>query len=35
MSVDPNLAVTDTTGVEEYIQGLVAFAQAVLPGSTA
>lgn len=34
MSVDPNLPVTDTTGVEEYMQGLVAFAQAVVPGTT-
>jgi hypothetical protein len=34
MSVDPSLPVTDTTGIEEYMQGLVAFAQAVLPGST-
>ena len=34
MSVDPNLPVTDTTGIEEYMQGLVAFAQAVVPGST-
>jgi hypothetical protein len=34
MSVDPSLPVTDTTGIEEYMQGLVAFAQAVVPGST-
>jgi len=34
MSVDPNLPVTDTTGIDEYMQGLVAFAQAVVPGST-
>src|SRR5262249_54382585 len=34
MSVDPNLPVTDTTGVEEYMQGLVAFAQGVVPGTT-
>ncbi len=34
MSVDPNLPVTDTTGIDEYMQGLVAFAQAVVPGTT-
>src|SRR5215472_10048525 len=34
MSVDPNLPATDTTGIEAYMQGLVAFAQAVVPGST-
>jgi hypothetical protein len=34
MSVDPNLPVTDTTGVDAYMQGLVAFAQAVVPGTT-
>ena len=34
MSVDPNLPVTDTTGIDEYMEGLVAFAQAVVPGTT-
>ena len=34
MSVDPDLPATDTTGIEEYMRGLVAFAQAVVPGTT-
>ena len=34
MSVDPNLPRTDTTGIEEYMRGLIAFAQGVVPGTT-
>ena len=33
-SVDPGLPVTDLTGVDDYMQGLVQFAQGVLPGTT-
>jgi hypothetical protein len=33
-SVDPRLPVTDLTGVDEYMDGLVQFGQAVLPGTT-
>lgn len=34
MSVDPDAPRVDTTGVEEYMQGLIQFGQAVLPGTT-
>ena len=33
-SVDPGLPVTDLTGVDDYMEGLVQFAQGVLPGTT-
>jgi hypothetical protein len=33
-SVDPDAPVTDTTGVEDYMQGLQQFGQAVLPGTS-
>jgi hypothetical protein len=33
-SVDPDAPRVDTTGIEDYMQGLVAFGQAVLPGTT-
>jgi hypothetical protein len=33
-SVDPDAPSVDTTGVEEYMQGLVQFGQAVLPGTS-
>ena len=33
-SVDPSTPEVDTTGVEEYMAGLIEFGQAVLPGST-
>ena len=33
-SVDPGMPVTDLTGVDDYMQGLVQFAQGVLPGTT-
>ena len=33
-SVDPHTPSVDTTGVEEYMDGLVQFGQAVLPGTT-
>jgi hypothetical protein len=32
-STNPALPVTDTTGVEDYMSGLVQFAQGVIPGS--
>jgi hypothetical protein len=32
-SVDPDAPKVDTTGVEEYMQGLIQFGQAVLPGT--
>jgi hypothetical protein len=31
-SVDPDAPKVDTTGIEDYMQGLVQFGQAVLPG---
>jgi SnoaL-like protein len=34
MSVDPEAPSVDTTGVEDYMQGLVQFGQAVLPGTS-
>jgi hypothetical protein len=34
MSVDPKLPVTDTTGVDRYMQGPMKFTQAVVPGSS-
>jgi hypothetical protein len=33
-SVDPEAPRVDTTGIEEYMQGLVQFGQAVLPGTS-
>ena len=33
-SVDPEAPTVDTTGVEDYMQGLVQFGQAVLPGTS-
>jgi hypothetical protein len=33
-SVDPNTPQVDTTGVDEYMDGLIQFGQAVLPGTT-
>lgn len=33
-SVDPEAPRVDTTGVEEYMQGLIQFGQAVLPGTS-
>ena len=33
-SVDPEAPRVDTTGIEDYMQGLVQFGQAVLPGTT-
>jgi hypothetical protein len=33
-SVDPNTPQVDTTGAEEYMNGLIEFGQAVLPGTT-
>jgi len=33
-SVDPNSPQVDTTGAEEYMDGLIQFGQAVLPGTT-
>jgi hypothetical protein len=33
-SVDPNSPQVDTTGAEEYMDGLIRFGQAVLPGTT-
>ena len=33
-SVDPDAPKVDTTGVEEYMQGLIQFGQAVLPGTS-
>jgi hypothetical protein len=33
-SVDPNTPQVDTTGLDEYMDGLVQFGQAVLPGTT-
>ena len=33
-SVDPSLPRVETSGFEDYMQGLAAFGQAVLPGST-
>ncbi len=33
-SVDPDAPSVDTTGIEEYMEGLVQFGQAVLPGMT-
>ena len=33
-SVDPNTPQVDTTGAEEYMDGLIQFGQAVLPGTT-
>jgi hypothetical protein len=33
-SVDPEAPSVDTTGIEEYMQGLVQFGQAVLPGTS-
>ena len=32
-TVDPGMPVTDLTGVEDYMRGLQAFAQGVVPGS--
>jgi hypothetical protein len=34
MSVDPDAPRVDTTGIDDYMQGLVQFGQAVLPGTT-
>lgn len=34
MSVDPDAPRVDTTGIEDYMQGLVQFGHAVLPGTT-
>jgi hypothetical protein len=34
MSVDPGLPVTDLTGIENYMEGLAQFGQAVVPGTT-
>jgi hypothetical protein len=33
-SVDPDAPRVDTTGIEDYMQGLIQFGQAVLPGTT-
>src|SRR6516165_11193230 len=33
-SVDPDAPRVDTTGIEDYMQGLVQFGQAVLPGTS-
>jgi hypothetical protein len=33
-SVDPDAPSVDTTGVEDYMQGLIQFGQAVLPGTS-
>jgi hypothetical protein len=33
-SVDPDAPKVDTTGIEEYMQGLIHFGQAVLPGTS-
>ena len=33
-SVDPGTPQVDTTGAEEYMDGLIEFGQAVLPGTT-
>ena len=33
-SVDPNTPYVDTTGAEEYMDGLIQFGHAVLPGTT-
>jgi hypothetical protein len=33
-SVDPEAPSVDTVGVEEYMQGLIEFGQAVLPGTS-
>jgi hypothetical protein len=33
-SVDPGAPRVDTTGIEDYMQGLVQFGQAVMPGTT-
>jgi hypothetical protein len=33
-SVDPNTPYVDTTGADEYMDGLIEFGQAVLPGTT-
>lgn len=33
-SVDPEAPKVDTTGIEDYMQGLMQFGQAVLPGTT-
>jgi hypothetical protein len=33
-SVDPDAPQTDLSGIEEYMQGLVEFGKAVVPGST-
>jgi hypothetical protein len=33
-SVDPDAPRVDTTGIEDYMHGLVQFGQAVLPGTT-
>jgi hypothetical protein len=34
MSVDQDAPRVDTTGIEEYMQGLIQFGQAVLPGTS-
>jgi SnoaL-like domain len=33
-TVDPTVPKTDTTGIDEYMKGMVQFAQGVLPGTT-
>ena len=33
-SVDPQAPSVDTTGIEDYMQGLIHFGQAVLPGTS-
>ena len=33
-SVDPDAPKVDTTGIEDYMQGLIQFGQAVLPGTS-
>jgi SnoaL-like protein len=33
-SVDPEAPSVDTTGIEDYMQGLIQFGQAVLPGTS-
>jgi hypothetical protein len=33
-SVDPDAPKVDTTGIEAYVQGLIQFGQAVLPGTS-
>ncbi len=33
-SVDPNTPFVDTTGADHYMDGLIGFGQAVLPGTT-